>query len=209
MNVSGQERTLDLLNAIDVHRQASQRELARHTGVALGLVNSYLKRCVKKGWVKITEAPANRYFYYLTPQGFAEKTRLTTQYLTDSFSFYRQATQSCSALLQIIAAQGKQHLVLAGASDLAEISILKALDNCVNIKAVYDPDYTAGKFLTVPVWNEWKRDEVVDAVIITAIKQPNQVIKELSQLISMDNMYIPDILGLWFGYRNNGCGESK
>ena len=42
-------------------------------GVALGLANSYLKRCIRKGFIKITEAPANRYLYYLTPQGFAEK----------------------------------------------------------------------------------------------------------------------------------------
>ena len=68
-----QQLTLELLQAIDSKDDISQRHLAQEMGVALGLANSYLKRCVKKGWIKMTTAPANRYLYYLTPMGFAEK----------------------------------------------------------------------------------------------------------------------------------------
>ena len=59
----------------------TQRHLADRLGVALGLANSYLRRCARKGLIKITQAPDNRYLYYLTPQGFTEKTRLTARYL--------------------------------------------------------------------------------------------------------------------------------
>ena len=38
----------------------SQRRLAADLGIALGLVNAYLKRCIKKGLVKVSEAPARR-----------------------------------------------------------------------------------------------------------------------------------------------------
>ena len=51
----------------------TRRSLARELGIALGLANAYLKRCAKKGLIKIAQAPANRYAYYLTPQGFARK----------------------------------------------------------------------------------------------------------------------------------------
>ena len=69
---SKEERlTLELLDAIERRSDVSQRHLARQMGVALGLANSYLRRCAKKGLVKVREAPANRYFYYLTPKGFA------------------------------------------------------------------------------------------------------------------------------------------
>ena len=71
---------LDLLNSVDDGAQ-SQRRIAEELGIALGLVNAYLKRCIKKGYVKVSEAPARRYAYYLTPKGFAEKSRLTVQYL--------------------------------------------------------------------------------------------------------------------------------
>ena len=165
MNAHDDELTLNLLKSIEENSQASQRELARHNGVALGLVNSYLKRCVKKGWVKITDAPANRYFYYLTPQGFAEKMRLTTRYISDSFSFYRKATNSCDILLSDLAEKGKQRLLLAGASDLAEIAVLKSLENDVTIIGVYDPDFNQSRFLSVPAWKRWNGKVIVDAVL--------------------------------------------
>ena len=64
---------LGLLESVERNGAQSQRLLASELGIALGLVNAYLKRCVKKGLVKVSEAPARRYAYYLTPKGFAEK----------------------------------------------------------------------------------------------------------------------------------------
>src|SRR3990170_1377431 len=70
---------LDLLTSVEHDGERSQRHIAAELGIALGLVNAYLKRCVKKGLVKVSQAPARRYAYYLTPQGFAEKSRLTVE----------------------------------------------------------------------------------------------------------------------------------
>ena len=67
-NTREDKLTLDLLDAIERQDNISQRHLARHMGIALGLTNSYLKRCVRKGLVKIHHVPANRYLYYLTPK---------------------------------------------------------------------------------------------------------------------------------------------
>ena len=86
---------LGLLRSVETDGARSQRLIAAELGIALGLVNAYLKRCVKKGLVKVSDAPARRYAYYLTPQGFAEKSRLTVQYLSDSFSFFRKAKGDC------------------------------------------------------------------------------------------------------------------
>ena len=88
--------TRELLEVIDEKSDVTQRYLARELNVALGLANSYLKRCVRKGLVKIQQAPANRYLYYLTPKGFAEKSRLTARYLSSSLDFYRKASDSYS-----------------------------------------------------------------------------------------------------------------
>ena len=78
------EITLGVLNAIHENAKVTQRSVANDLGIALGLANAYLKRCAKKGLIKIQQIPANRYAYYLTPKGFAEKTRLTTEYLSRS-----------------------------------------------------------------------------------------------------------------------------
>jgi DNA-binding MarR family transcriptional regulator len=100
-NEKEEKLTLELLNAIDQRSDLSQRNLAQQMGIALGLTNSYLKRCARKGLVKVSEAPANRYLYYLTPKGFAEKARLTGRYLANSLTFYRQAGESCSAIFEM------------------------------------------------------------------------------------------------------------
>src|SRR6185437_12480740 len=89
---------LGLLTSVEVDGARSQRRMAAELGVALGLVNAYLKRSIKKGLVKVSHAPARRYAYYLTPQGFSEKSRLTVEYLSDSFSFFRRAKTDCSEL---------------------------------------------------------------------------------------------------------------
>src|ERR1700759_3264012 len=94
---SGEDERIgpNLLNSVNDGAQ-SQRRIAEDLGIALGLVNAYLKRCVKKGLVKVSEAPARRYAYYLTPQGFAEKSRLSVEYMSASFSFFRQARAECT-----------------------------------------------------------------------------------------------------------------
>src|ERR1700723_2941542 len=91
---------LGLLESVECDGAQSQRKLASDLGIALGLVNAYLKRCVKKGLLKIGQAPPHRYAYYLTPHGFSEKSRLTIEYLSTSFSFFRRAREDCSALLR-------------------------------------------------------------------------------------------------------------
>src|ERR1700742_2827844 len=112
---------LGLLNSVEADGARSQRRIAAELGIALGLANAYLRRCVKKGLVKVQDAPARRYAYYLTPQGFAEKSRLTVQYLSDSFSFFRKAKEDCTRFFEEAAGLGFGRLVLAGKSDLAEI----------------------------------------------------------------------------------------
>ena len=97
---------LGLLESVERDGAQSQRKLASDLGIALGLVNAYLKRCVKKGLVKIGQAPARRYAYYLTPHGFAEKSRLTVEYLSNSFAFFRRAREDCSAVLKAAYARG-------------------------------------------------------------------------------------------------------
>src|SRR5215813_20847 len=105
-----------LLESVERDSAQSQRRLASELVIALGLVNAYLKRCIKKGLVKVSEAPARRYAYYLTPQGFAEKSRLTVEYLTYSFGFFRQARADCSAAIASAKGRGWSRVALAGVS---------------------------------------------------------------------------------------------
>src|ERR1700693_1806485 len=142
---------LGLLESVERDGAQSQRKLASDLGIALGLVNAYLKRCVKKGLLKIGQAPARRYAYYLTPHGFAEKSRLTVEYLSNSFSFFRRAREDCSSVLKTAHARGWKRLVLLGVSGLAEIATICALEQGVTIVAVVDAKATGERFVGTPV----------------------------------------------------------
>src|SRR5437588_696551 len=132
------ETLLGVLNVVERDARTSQRMISSELGVALGLANAYLKRCVRKGFIKISQVPKRRYAYYLTPQGFAEKARLTGEYLSASLSFFRTAREQMSELLAGCAAAGFRRVVLAGASDLAEVARLCAFDHKIEIVGVVD-----------------------------------------------------------------------
>jgi DNA-binding MarR family transcriptional regulator len=131
--------TLGLLEAVESGRARTQRGLAADLDIALGLVNVYLKRCVKKGLVKVSQAPARRFAYYLTPKGFAEKSRLTAEFLSWSLTFFRQAKDACGHVLDDASARGWQRVALAGDGDLADIARICATDRGIEIAGIVDP----------------------------------------------------------------------
>lgn len=159
--------TLGVLTAIESNAEHSQRSLAGELGIALGLTNAYLKRCVKKGWVKVQHVPANRYAYYLTPVGFAEKARLTAEYLTYSFGFFRDARGQSETLLRDIAERGWRRIALIGASELAEIAALSAADTPVEVAGIVDGARAPGRLAGLPVVADLAALGRVDAVMIT------------------------------------------
>src|ERR1700730_17430867 len=197
-NESGEDEriVLNLLNSVDDGAQ-SQRRIASDLGIALGLVNAYLKRCVKKGLVKVGQAPARRYAYYLTPQGFAEKSRLTVEYLSFSFSFFRQAKADCTRIFQLAREQKFQNLVLCGKSDLAEIAILSAVDCGVAIVAIVDQNADKTLFVGKQVVSGYDRLTVpFDAVIITDVVNARRAFDEAVRFCGPGRVLVPSLLGL-------------
>lgn len=191
-----EQRVLELLEAVGQRSDVSQRHLARQMGVALGLANSYLKRCIRKGLIKISEAPANRYLYYLTPKGFAEKSRLTAKYLAVSFAFYRQAGDSCARALKDCEERGLKRVLLCGVSDLAEIAALRALEMDIEIVGVYDPQTSRGQFLGKPVWTDIARADAFDVCILTDTRADRAAYEHLLQTLGQKRVKVPDILRL-------------
>lgn len=192
--------TLGLLNAIHENSSVTQRSAAGELGIALGLVNTYLKRCVKKGWVKVAQAPANRYLYYLTPHGFAEKSQLTRQYLSISFNFFRDARCQCSELFALSAGNGWNRMALHGVSDLAEIATLCAREHSISLIAVIDPISTAGKVGDIPIVRDFSsaRNAVggIDAVIITDLNNPQDGFEALARHLPVERILTPSILNI-------------
>ena len=188
---------LGLLSSVESDGARSQRRIAAELGIALGLVNAYLKRCVKKGLVKIGQAPARRYAYYLTPYGFAEKSRLTVEYLSNSFAFFRRAREDCSAVLKTAYARGWNRVALIGVSDLAEIATICALEQGITIVAVVDAKATTGRFVGTPVVGSIVAvPGGLDAVVITDLGFTRDTFKAALAALEAERVFVPALLGL-------------
>jgi DNA-binding MarR family transcriptional regulator len=186
---------LSLLDSVERNGAQSQRRLASELGIALGLVNAYLKRCIKKGLVKSRQAPARRYVYYLTPRGFAEKSRLTVEYLSYSFGFFRQAKQDCALLFEIAQTRGQTRVALAGKSDLAEVAAICAFESGVQIVAVVDPRATGERFIGLPLVRDFEDlDEAPDAVVVTDLLNPRETCEAVFARFDRSQILIPDLL---------------
>lgn len=185
---------LGLLDSVERDGAQSQRRLANELGVALGLVNAYLKRCVKKGLVKASQAPARRYVYYLTPQGFAEKSRLTVEYLSFSFGFFRQAKDDCAAIYEQARSCGYNSVALIGQSDLAEIAMICALESGIKVVAMIDPDADR-PFFGLPVFrNISDMQPGPEAVIVTDLLYARQRADESIAILGDDRVFVPRLL---------------
>ena len=186
--------TLELLQAIDLNDDISQRGLAEEMGVALGLANSYLKRCVRKGWIKISTAPANRYLYYLTPTGFAEKARLTGEFLSTSLALFRQSGNVYSGIFDEIIARGQRQVLFAGISDLTEIAYTRSLQSDVEVVAVYQPDADRPDFFGMPVIMDLEQCPSFDCLVLTSMEQTRELLEELEKRFDADQILVPSLL---------------
>jgi DNA-binding MarR family transcriptional regulator len=188
---------LGLLESVERDGGQSQRRLASELGIALGLVNAYLKRCVKKGLVKVAEVPPRRYAYYLTPQGFAEKSRLTIEYLTSSFSFFRQARADCASTLATAQESGWSRIALAGISDLAEIAVICAVERAITIVAVVDRNSVATAFMGAPVVPSFDAiPQPVDAVVVTDVRGAREAFAAAAAKFGRERVLAPTLLGV-------------
>jgi DNA-binding MarR family transcriptional regulator len=190
------EILLGVLNAIDRDARTSQRSISSELGVALGLANAYLKRCVGKGWIKVSQIPPRRYAYYLTPNGFAEKTRLTAEYFSYSFTFFRKAREQMSALMAQCAENGWKRIAFAGASELAEVGTLCAHDFPIELAGVVDESKAGTRFCGLPVAASLGEFGEVDAVIVTGIPGSEIIVRAMQIELGRERVLVPGLLGI-------------
>src|SRR4029077_21250319 len=116
-------RDLKLLEAVEQDSRVTQRSLATKLGIALGLTNIYLKRLVRKGYIKCVNVQSNRITYLLTPRGIAEKLRLTYEFMDYSLHLYGEVRQHLRAVIRECAAV-VGGVAMCGRGEAAELSNL-------------------------------------------------------------------------------------
>ena len=185
------EITLGVLTAVEKNSRITQRDVAKNIGVALGLTNTYLKRCIKKGLIKVQQVPANRYAYYLTPRGFAEKSRLTGEYLSQGFQFFRVARNQLIEIFRICQKRNFKRIVLHGLTDIA---VLCSSHSDVKIVGIIDNSSSLTEYTSIPVVRDLNELESFDAIIITDWGDSQAILRSLSKVLSLDRLFTPQIL---------------
>ena len=111
------EKEHQILAYIQQQENASQREIARGTGMGLGTVNLLLKRLIEKGLVKIERLNSRSLRYLLTPRGFKAKTEKTLQYIQRSYHQITRVTRVVETILQSTDLQPASVIYLYGTQD--------------------------------------------------------------------------------------------
>ena len=184
-------RTLKILEQVQNGRSPSQRALAGELNISLGLVNSFIKRLVRKGFVKITTIPKKRIKYILTPRGAAEKSRLTYLYIQYSYNFYREARQKLRDLCTDLERQGISRIVFYGAEDLAEIAYVSLQETSIQLVAVVDDTKVGTRFLKLRVMDPAELTAIAyDRILLTTINSRNSILNNLSKIGIASNVVV-------------------
>jgi len=137
-------RSLLLLDEISKGNELTQRDLSKTLGVALGLINSYVKNLITKGYITVSKIPKKRYQYYLTPSGLSEKTRLTFQHFQNFTNLYKVARRDFHNFFNQIQNSEIKEVVFCGVDEVTEIAFLSLKETTLKLTGVID-DHEAGK----------------------------------------------------------------
>jgi DNA-binding MarR family transcriptional regulator len=148
MNVEAR-RDLQLLEAVDQNSRVTQRGLATKLGIALGLTNIYLKRMVRKGYIKCVNVQSNRITYLITPRGIAEKARLTYEFIDYSLHLYGEVRRHMRVMLAERAVSGCR-VAIFGRGEAAELAYLSLKEFHLDPVAIFDEE-GGHDFLGIPV----------------------------------------------------------
>jgi hypothetical protein len=186
---------LNILESVDRDSARSQRSRASEVGVALGLINAYLKFCIRKGYLKARKIPARGYQYMLTPKGFAEKSRLALSRLSDSLGFVRATRAEYAALFAEAEARQWKSMVIAGDSTLAEICAICALERGIRIVAIVAPHSQNGHMLGVPVYPDFAAiEQAFDGAVIADLLEPARALAAAHAALGVERVVIPPFL---------------
>ena len=148
--------------------------------------------------MKVRQIPANRYAYYLTPQGFAEKSRLTAEYLSISFNFFRSSREQCAGLFDVCDKNRWTQVALAGCGDLAEIATLCQREGSgveiIGIINTSEDGDAPQRFAGLPVVDRLTDLAKVHAVIVTDIVNAQKVYDRLSKAIPPERVLTAPLL---------------
>jgi DNA-binding MarR family transcriptional regulator len=187
-------RDLRFLEEIEHNPKISQRELSNKFGIALGVTNACIKRMARRGLIKLKGIPPRRIAYYLTPKGFAEKSKLMLHFFSYNIQHYAEMKKVISGRLLEMQEDGVRRIAFYGVSDEMEIAYITLQGSEIKLAGIIDEELVEeGRKLfghRVTGLKDVKTLKV-DAILVTSMKE-----QAISARVRMKQMGL-DSIKVW------------
>ena len=122
------EHDMRILETLAENPELTQAGLAAQLGMAVGSVNWYIKRLIKRGWVKVSHLDRTRLQYDLTPEGMSVFTERAVQYAKDSLIIYKKFRHMAKVTVLELQKNGISRVFLEGDDEIIDILRLTCLE---------------------------------------------------------------------------------
>jgi len=177
-------RNLQLLEEISQDSSISQRKLSSSLGVALGVTNACLKKMIRKGHIKVKGINHKRIAYYLTPEGFTEKSRLTYHFLQHTVSYYKNLKKKIISILELILKSGVKRMVFYGAGEVMEVAYICLDETNLELIGIVDDskDKQGKKIFGLAIQEPGNiKGLKPEAILITSIRYKDEILDSLKK----------------------------
>jgi len=129
---------LKILEQVEAAPDLPRRVAASKLGVSVKLAHKLLTGLVERGLLHVRKENTRRWRYFLTPEGIAEKARLTREFIEFSFEFYREARRRSAQVCRDLSESGVKRIAFLGLGELAEIAYLGVQEWSLKLVEVFD-----------------------------------------------------------------------
>jgi DNA-binding MarR family transcriptional regulator len=139
------QQEYDLLSEIAQDSLVTQANLSKRLGMAVGSVNWYIKRLIKRGYVKVSHLDRTRLKYDLTPEGMSVFSERAMQYAKDSLTIYKSFRQKAKEVVGELKQKDVSQAYLEGDDEIMDILRLTCLE--AGIVQIPSPEDVVLKFI--------------------------------------------------------------
>lgn len=134
-----EDKEIFILSNIAKKSSTSQRELAKTSGLSLGMINFIIKKFTKDGYLEATYLNKKKMKYFLTPLGQDAIKRSTYKYALSTIQSYNRIQDNLSNLFKKLHSSGYEYFSIHGDGEL------KNLVAAIFRSALEDAPVTLGK----------------------------------------------------------------
>lgn len=118
MNEQDTKILTQIHQTLSLDPNATQRTMAKNANISLGMMNAVLKRCIERGWIAVQNLNMKKVCYCLTPEGFNEISKRSSNYMKSSFSMMNDYADKIQNIIIRAKEEGKTKVVLYGNSNV-------------------------------------------------------------------------------------------